>query len=117
MEPQRLDQSKPLGAKAWNSAGDEAGRRDGLDWWTVVAFVCRLSFGMSDIGLKTHPTVRPKGGSDPSQTPIPQTPKKSEHGKESADDGVFGVKTEGTPYFQDVNMVPPRSSNRADQLP
>ncbi|GMF28153.1 unnamed protein product [Phytophthora fragariaefolia] len=57
----------------------------------------RLSFGTSDIGLKTPPTVRPKGDTDPSQILLPQTPKKSEHGKESDDDGVFGVKTEGTP--------------------
>ncbi|GMF55645.1 unnamed protein product [Phytophthora fragariaefolia] len=41
---------------------------------------------------------------------------KHEHTKESDDDGVFGVKTEGTPYFQDSHMVTPRSSNRADRL-
>ncbi|GMF39322.1 unnamed protein product [Phytophthora fragariaefolia] len=76
----------------------------------------RLSFGTSDIGLKTPPTVRPKGDADPSQIPLPQTPKKNEHGKENDDDGVFGVKTEGTPYFQDSHMVSPRSSNRADRL-
>ncbi|GMF49711.1 unnamed protein product [Phytophthora fragariaefolia] len=76
----------------------------------------RLSFGTSDIGLKTSPTVRPKGGTDPSQIPLPQTPKKNEHGKESDDDGAFGVKTEGTPYFQDSHMVTPRSSNRTDRL-
>ncbi|GMF55661.1 unnamed protein product [Phytophthora fragariaefolia] len=75
----------------------------------------RLSFGTSDIGLKTPPTVRPKGDADPSQIPLPQTPKKNEHGKESDDDGVFGVKTEGTPYFQDSHMVTPRSSNRTDR--
>ncbi|GMF40683.1 unnamed protein product [Phytophthora fragariaefolia] len=57
----------------------------------------RFSFGTSDIGLKTPPTVRPKGDADPSQIPLPQTPKKNEHGKESDDDGVFRVKTEGTP--------------------
>ncbi|GMF16055.1 unnamed protein product [Phytophthora fragariaefolia] len=28
----------------------------------------------------------------------------------------FGVKTEGTPYFQDSHMVTPRSSNRTDRL-
>ncbi|GMF57141.1 unnamed protein product [Phytophthora fragariaefolia] len=60
----------------------------------------RLSFGTSDIGLKTRPTVRPKG-TEPSQIRLPQTPKKSEHGKESDDDGVFGVKTEGTPSEDD----------------
>ncbi|GMF43181.1 unnamed protein product [Phytophthora fragariaefolia] len=76
----------------------------------------RLSFGTSDIGLKTPPTVRPKGDADPSQIPLPQTPKKNEHGKESDDDGVFRVKTEGTPYLQDSHMVTPRSSNRADRL-
>ncbi|GMF45070.1 unnamed protein product [Phytophthora fragariaefolia] len=76
----------------------------------------RLSFGTPDIGLKTPPTVRPKGDTDPSQIPLPQTPKKNEHGKESDDDGVLGVKTEGTPYFQDSHMVTPRSSNRADRL-
>ncbi|GMF59018.1 unnamed protein product [Phytophthora fragariaefolia] len=48
--------------------------------------------------------------------PLPQTPKKNEQGKESDDDGVFGVRTEGTPYFQDSHMVTPRSSNRADRL-
>ncbi|GMF14695.1 unnamed protein product [Phytophthora fragariaefolia] len=76
----------------------------------------RLSFGTSNIGLKTPPTVRPKGDADPSQIPLPQTPKKNEHGKESDDYGVFGVKTEGTPYFQDSHMVTPWSSNRADRL-
>ncbi|GMF44537.1 unnamed protein product [Phytophthora fragariaefolia] len=76
----------------------------------------RLSFGTSDIGLKTPPTVRPKSDADPSQIPLPQTPKKNEHGKESDDDGVYGVKTEGTPYFQDSHMVTPWSSNRADRL-
>ncbi|GMF50621.1 unnamed protein product [Phytophthora fragariaefolia] len=76
----------------------------------------RLSFGTSDIGLKTPPTVRPKGDADPSQIALPQTPKKYEHGKESDDDGVFGVKTEGTPYFQDSHMVTPRSPNRTDRL-
>ncbi|GMG17903.1 unnamed protein product [Phytophthora fragariaefolia] len=76
----------------------------------------RLSFGTSDIGLKTPPTVRLKGDADPSQIPLPQTPKKNEQGKESGDDGVFGVKTERTPYFQDSHMVTPRSSNRADRL-
>ncbi|GMF47060.1 unnamed protein product [Phytophthora fragariaefolia] len=76
----------------------------------------RLSFGTSDIGLKTPPTVRPKGDADPSQIPLPQTPKKNEQGKESDDDGVFGVRTEGTPYFQDSHMVTPRSSSRADRL-
>ncbi|GMF32075.1 unnamed protein product [Phytophthora fragariaefolia] len=76
----------------------------------------RLSFGTSDIGLKAPPTVRPKGDADPSQIPLPQTPKKNEQGKESDDDGVFGVKTEGTPYFQDSHMVTPRSSNRTDRL-
>ncbi|GMF34013.1 unnamed protein product [Phytophthora fragariaefolia] len=39
----------------------------------------RLSFGTSDIGLKTPPTVRPKGDADPLQIPLPQTPKKNEH--------------------------------------
>ncbi|GMF46776.1 unnamed protein product [Phytophthora fragariaefolia] len=34
----------------------------------------RLSFGTSDIGLKTPSTVRPKGDADPSQIPLPQTP-------------------------------------------
>ncbi|GMF27874.1 unnamed protein product [Phytophthora fragariaefolia] len=48
----------------------------------------RFSFGTSDIGLKTPPTVRPKGDTDPSQILLPQTPKKNEHGKESDDDGV-----------------------------
>ncbi|GMF34584.1 unnamed protein product [Phytophthora fragariaefolia] len=62
------------------------------------------------------PTVRPIGDADPSQIPLHQTPKKNEHGNESDDDGVFGVKTEGTPYFQDSHMVPPRSSNRTDRL-
>ncbi|GMF24388.1 unnamed protein product [Phytophthora fragariaefolia] len=76
----------------------------------------RLSFGTSGIGLKTPPTVRPKGDADPSQIPLPQTPKKNEQGKESDNDGVFGVRTEGTPYFQDSHMVTPRSSNRADRL-
>ncbi|GMF34049.1 unnamed protein product [Phytophthora fragariaefolia] len=76
----------------------------------------RLSFGTSDIGLKTPPTVRPKGDADPSAIPLPQTPKKSEQGKESDHDGVFGVKTEGTPYFQDSHMVTPRSSNKTDRL-
>ncbi|GMF33520.1 unnamed protein product [Phytophthora fragariaefolia] len=76
----------------------------------------RLSFGTSDIGLKTPPTVRPKGDADPSQIPLPQTPKKNEQGKESDDNGVFGVRTEGTPYFQDPHMVTPRSTNRADRL-
>ncbi|GMF25406.1 unnamed protein product [Phytophthora fragariaefolia] len=76
----------------------------------------RLSFGTSDIGLKTPPTVRQKGDADPSQIPLPQTPKKNDHGKESDDDGAFGVKTERTPYFQDSHMVTPRSSNRADRL-
>ncbi|GMF53764.1 unnamed protein product [Phytophthora fragariaefolia] len=75
-----------------------------------------LSFGTSDIGLKTPPTVRPKGDADPSQIPLPQTPKKNEQGKESDDKGVFGVRTEGTPYFQDSHMVTPRSTNRADRL-
>ncbi|GMF54477.1 unnamed protein product [Phytophthora fragariaefolia] len=75
-----------------------------------------LSFGTSDMGLKTHPTVRPKGDADPSQIPLPQTPKTNEHGKESDDDGVFGVKTEETPYLQDSHMVSPWSSNRADRL-
>ncbi|GMF42347.1 unnamed protein product [Phytophthora fragariaefolia] len=75
-----------------------------------------LSFGTSNIGLKTPPTVRPKGDADPSQIPLPQTPKKNEHGKESDDDGVFGVKTDGTPYFHDSHMVTPRSSNRTDRL-
>ncbi|GMF29409.1 unnamed protein product [Phytophthora fragariaefolia] len=37
----------------------------------------RFSFGTSDIGLKTPPTVRPKGDADPSQIPLPQTPKKN----------------------------------------
>ncbi|GMF47804.1 unnamed protein product [Phytophthora fragariaefolia] len=76
----------------------------------------RLSFGTSDIGLQTPPTVRPKGDADPSQIPLPQTPKKNEHGMESDDDRMFGVKTEGTPYFQDSHMVTPRSSNRAHRL-
>ncbi|GMF15173.1 unnamed protein product [Phytophthora fragariaefolia] len=94
------------------------------DWPSVIAGKelkrwkrkLRLSFGTSDIGLKTPPTVRPKGDADPSQIPLPQTPKKNEQGKESDDDGVSGVKTEGTPYFQDSHMVTPRSSNRADRL-
>ncbi|GMF45047.1 unnamed protein product [Phytophthora fragariaefolia] len=34
----------------------------------------RLSFGTSDIGLKTPPMVRPKGDADPSQIPLPQRP-------------------------------------------
>ncbi|GMF14397.1 unnamed protein product [Phytophthora fragariaefolia] len=76
----------------------------------------RLSFGTSGIGLKTPPTVRPKGDADPSQIPLPRTPKKNEHGKESDGDGVFGVTTEGTPYFQDSHMVTPRSSNRTYRL-
>ncbi|GMF62161.1 unnamed protein product [Phytophthora fragariaefolia] len=76
----------------------------------------RLSFGTSDIGLKTPPTVRPKGDADPSQIPLPQTPKSNEHGNESDDDGVFGVKTDRTPSFQDPHMVTPRSSNRTDRL-
>ncbi|GMF56593.1 unnamed protein product [Phytophthora fragariaefolia] len=76
----------------------------------------RLSFETSEIGLKAPPTGRPKGDTDPSQIPLPQTPKKNEHGKEGDDDGVFGVKTEGTPYFQDSHMVTPRSTNRADRL-
>ncbi|GMG16549.1 unnamed protein product [Phytophthora fragariaefolia] len=76
----------------------------------------RLSFGTPDIGLKMPPTVRPKGDTDPSQIPLPQTPKMNEQGKENDDNGVFGVKTEGTPYFQDSHMVTPRSSNRADRL-
>ncbi|GMF23207.1 unnamed protein product [Phytophthora fragariaefolia] len=75
-----------------------------------------LSFGTSDIGLKTPPTVRPKGDADPSQIPLHQTPKKNEQGKENDDDGVFGVRTEGTPYFQDSHMVTPRPSNRTDRL-
>ncbi|GMF55625.1 unnamed protein product [Phytophthora fragariaefolia] len=57
----------------------------------------RLSFGTSDIGLKTHPTVRRKGDADPSQISLPQTPKENEHGKENDDEGVLGVKTEVTP--------------------
>ncbi|GMF28751.1 unnamed protein product [Phytophthora fragariaefolia] len=73
-------------------------------------------FGTSDIGLKTPPTVRPKGDADPSQIPLPQTPKKNEHGKESDDGGVFGVKTEGTLYFRDSHVVTPQSSNRDDRL-
>ncbi|GMF54262.1 unnamed protein product [Phytophthora fragariaefolia] len=52
-----------------------------------------LGFRTSDIGLKTHPTVRPKRDPDPSQILLPQTPKKNKHGKESDDDGVFRVKT------------------------
>ncbi|GMF15355.1 unnamed protein product [Phytophthora fragariaefolia] len=76
----------------------------------------RLSFGTSDFGLKTPPTAQPKANVDPSQIPLPQTPKKSGNGKESDDDGVFGVKTEVTPYFQVSHMVTPRSSNRADRL-
>ncbi|GMF32096.1 unnamed protein product [Phytophthora fragariaefolia] len=76
----------------------------------------RLSFETSGIGLKTRPTVRPKGDADPSQIPLRQTPKKNEQGKESDDDGVFGVKMGGTPYFQDSHMVTPRSSNRPDRL-
>ncbi|GMF32509.1 unnamed protein product [Phytophthora fragariaefolia] len=51
-----------------------------------------------------------------SRISLPQTPKKNEQGKESDDDGVFGVKTEATPYFQDSPMVTPRSSDRADRL-
>ncbi|GMF50540.1 unnamed protein product [Phytophthora fragariaefolia] len=38
----------------------------------------RLRFRTSDIGLKTPPTVRPKGDADPSQIPLPQTPKKND---------------------------------------
>ncbi|GMF30035.1 unnamed protein product [Phytophthora fragariaefolia] len=71
----------------------------------------RLSFGTSDIGLKTPSTVRPKGDADPSQIPLPQTPKKNEHGKESDDEGVFGVKTEETSYFQDSHMGATRASS------
>ncbi|GMF34799.1 unnamed protein product [Phytophthora fragariaefolia] len=40
----------------------------------------------------------------------------SEHGTELDDEGVFGAKTEGTPYFQDSHMVDPRPSNRAARL-
>ncbi|GMF15065.1 unnamed protein product [Phytophthora fragariaefolia] len=76
----------------------------------------RISFGTSDIGLKAPSTVRPKGFADSSQLPLPQTPKKNEHGKESDDDGVLGVKTEGTPSFQDSHTVTHRSSNRYDRL-
>ncbi|GMF58204.1 unnamed protein product [Phytophthora fragariaefolia] len=94
------------------------------DWSPVIAGKglrrwkrkLRLSFGTSDIGLKTHPMVRPKWDADPSQIPLPRTPKKNEHETESDDDGVFGVKTEGAPYFQDSDMVTPRSSNRTDRL-
>ncbi|GMF22477.1 unnamed protein product [Phytophthora fragariaefolia] len=45
-----------------------------------------------------------------------------DHMMESSDwirrdnDGVFGVKTEGAPYFKDSPMVTPRSSNRAGRL-
>ncbi|GMF32445.1 unnamed protein product [Phytophthora fragariaefolia] len=49
--------------------------------------------------------LREMRDTDLSQIPLPQTPKKSEHGKGSDDDGVFEVKTEGTPYFQDYHMV------------
>ncbi|GMG18056.1 unnamed protein product [Phytophthora fragariaefolia] len=83
----------------------------------------RLSFGTSDIGLNTPPMVRPKRDADPSQIPLPQTPKKNEHGKESDDDGVFNVKTEGTPHFLalaclvvDLNRRPPlRTDYELDQ--
>ncbi|GMF59317.1 unnamed protein product [Phytophthora fragariaefolia] len=59
-----------------------------LKWWKRKL---RLSFGTSDIGLKTPPMVQPKEDTDPSQIPLPQTPKKNEQGKESDDNGVFGV--------------------------
>ncbi|GMF39353.1 unnamed protein product [Phytophthora fragariaefolia] len=36
--------------------------------------------------------------------------------KRSDNDGVLGVKTEGTPYFQDSHMVTLRSSSRTDRL-
>ncbi|GMF53793.1 unnamed protein product [Phytophthora fragariaefolia] len=32
------------------------------------------------------------------------------------DDGMFGVKTEGTPYFHDSHVVTPRLANRADRF-
>ncbi|GMF51243.1 unnamed protein product [Phytophthora fragariaefolia] len=75
-----------------------------------------LSFGTSAIGLKIPPTVRPKADTDPSQITLPQTPKNSGNGKESDDDGVFGVKKEGTPYFEDSHVVTPRPSSRSKRL-
>ncbi|GMF23701.1 unnamed protein product [Phytophthora fragariaefolia] len=50
--------------------------------------------------VKTPPTVRPKGDADPSQIPLPETPNQNEHGKESDDDGLFGVKTGEDDYYR-----------------
>ncbi|GMF46117.1 unnamed protein product [Phytophthora fragariaefolia] len=66
---------------------------------------------------QTNPSeAAPGTGTQQLLISLPQTPKKSEHGKENDDDGVFGVKTEGTPYFEDSHMMTPRSSNRPDRL-
>ncbi|GMF47143.1 unnamed protein product [Phytophthora fragariaefolia] len=57
-----------------------------------------------------------EGRCRPFTDPVTPNTQEERTWKESDDDGVFGVKTEGTPYFQDSHMVPPRSSNRADRL-
>ncbi|GMF24889.1 unnamed protein product [Phytophthora fragariaefolia] len=67
------------------------------DWSPVIADKelkrwkrkLRISFGTSDIGLKTPHMVRLKGDADPSQIPLP-TPKKKEQGKEATTTGCSG---------------------------
>ncbi|GMF42185.1 unnamed protein product [Phytophthora fragariaefolia] len=76
----------------------------------------RLCFGTSDIGLKTPPTARPKADADPSQIPFPKRPRRVEMETKVMMTAYLGVKTEGTPYFQDSHMVTRRSSSRADRL-
>ncbi|KAG6586900.1 Eukaryotic/viral aspartic protease [Phytophthora cinnamomi] len=79
----------------------------------------RLSFGTTDIGLAGQTKASAEQEEDdPSKVPLPQTPQKKPESstRRQTTDGVFSVRTEGTPYFQDSHMVTPRSMSRAERI-
>ncbi|EGZ20551.1 Eukaryotic/viral aspartic protease [Phytophthora sojae] len=79
----------------------------------------RLSFGETDLTLGRPPSARPaKEPTDPSKIPLRQTPRKTtkRSSRRQTTDGVFSVKAEGTPYFQDSHMVTPRSATRTERI-
>ncbi|KAG6592638.1 Eukaryotic/viral aspartic protease [Phytophthora cinnamomi] len=79
----------------------------------------RLSFGTTDIGLAGQTKASAEQEEDdPSKVPLPQTPQKKPESstRRQTTDGVFSVRTEGTPYFQDSHMVTPRSTSRAERI-
>ncbi|ETP20798.1 hypothetical protein F441_05568, partial [Phytophthora nicotianae CJ01A1] len=79
----------------------------------------RMAFGATNSSAGRHPVARQAGDIiDPSQIPLPQTPKKGtgSSAREKQADATFAASAERSPYFQDSHMVTPRSASRTARL-